>query len=186
MLLRQHQLSMLETATEKNQNSLYNTIYNTQSITQAETKWLLDREDLVALVSDQERSLSNTIVEEGTKSASRTLARALFRTKDQSIRTGSEKIDLYSHKRLDIVTNILITIAASFLLMAPVAILDSFQSRGLAQIAIIWGFVLLFALCTAIFTNARKQEVFTGTAAYAAVLVVFLSNNNPSYINTSP
>lgn len=140
----------------------------------------------MALVSDQERSLSNTIVEEGTKFLSRSLARVLFRTKEQNIRTGSEKIDLYSHKRLDVITNILITIAASFLLMAPVAVLDSVQPGRLPQIAIVWGFVLLFVLCSSIFTNAKKQEIFAGTAAYSAVLVVFLSNYNGNCNNPLP
>jgi len=38
-------------------------------------------------------------------------------------------------------------------------------------------FTLLFALVVALLTNARRAEIFGSTAAYAAVLVVFVSGN---------
>lgn len=36
-------------------------------------------------------------------------------------------------------------------------------------------YTILFAFSVALCTNARRAEVFTATAAYAAVLVVFFS-----------
>lgn len=48
--------------------------------------------------------------------------------------------------------------------------------------ALIAFFMLLFAGSVQLLTSARRAEVFAATAAYAAVLVVFLSGNftNPS------
>ena len=37
------------------------------------------------------------------------------------------------------------------------------------------GFTILFALSVGLLTSAKKAEIFASTAAYAAVLVVFVS-----------
>lgn len=37
---------------------------------------------------------------------------------------------------------------------------------------------MLFALCIALLTNVRRVEIFAATAAYAAVLVVFISGQS--------
>jgi hypothetical protein len=37
-------------------------------------------------------------------------------------------------------------------------------------------FAITFATALSLFTNAKRQEVFGATAAYCAVLVVFISN----------
>lgn len=41
----------------------------------------------------------------------------------------------------------------------------------------IGGFTVGFAISVGLLTNARRAEVFAATAAYAAVLVVFVSGN---------
>ncbi|KAK4695137.1 hypothetical protein P7C71_g2560, partial [Lecanoromycetidae sp. Uapishka_2] len=55
---------------------------------------------------------------------------------------------------------------------------SQFKSRAGLQIFVIWAFTMVFSACGSIFSKARKQEVFTATAAYSAVLVVFLSNTS--------
>lgn len=42
-------------------------------------------------------------------------------------------------------------------------------------------FVLLFAIILALTTTASNQELAAATAAYAAVLVVFVGSNIPNY-----
>ena len=39
------------------------------------------------------------------------------------------------------------------------------------------GWTVLFAACVGLLTNARRDQIFAATAAYAAVLVVFVSGN---------
>ena len=39
------------------------------------------------------------------------------------------------------------------------------------------GYTTLFATCVGLLTNARRSEVFAACAAYAAVLIVFVSGN---------
>jgi len=45
------------------------------------------------------------------------------------------------------------------------------------QLGLIAMFMALFAISVAALTNARRVEVFTATAAYAAVLTVFVSSS---------
>lgn len=45
------------------------------------------------------------------------------------------------------------------------------------RLGLIAGYTATFAICVDLMTNARKAEVFASCAAYAAVLVVFISGN---------
>jgi hypothetical protein len=45
------------------------------------------------------------------------------------------------------------------------------------RLGLIAGYTIGFALCLSLLTNARRSEIFGACAAYAAVLVVFVSGN---------
>ena len=45
------------------------------------------------------------------------------------------------------------------------------------RLGLIAGYTLAFAICVGLVTNSRRSEVFAACAAYAAVLVVFVSGN---------
>jgi hypothetical protein len=45
------------------------------------------------------------------------------------------------------------------------------------RLALVGSFIFLFALSVGLLTDARRPEIFAATAAYAAVLVVFISGN---------
>lgn len=92
---------------------------------------------------------------------------------------------LLSAARLDILLRAAITVCASIALLTPIFILFGLQPRRrtdverntYCQILIIFVFTLGFSALCSIFTKAKRQEVFAATAAYAAVLVVFLGNS---------
>ena len=46
-----------------------------------------------------------------------------------------------------------------------------------ARLALVIAFVVLFAIGLSICTGASRDSIFAGTAAYAAVLIVFVSGN---------
>ncbi|KAH8816614.1 hypothetical protein F5884DRAFT_853049 [Xylogone sp. PMI_703] len=73
-----------------------------------------------------------------------------------------------------------------------VAIISSVLSAGLlfgsitslylvhnppALLGMLGGWTILFAVCVGFLTNAKRDQIFAATAAYAAVLVVFISGN---------
>ncbi|KAI9686991.1 MAG: hypothetical protein M1822_002744 [Bathelium mastoideum] len=68
------------------------------------------------------------------------------------------------------------TTFSAVLLIGTIAGLYAVQNDK-AKLGMVAGFTLLFALGIALMTNARRSEIFAATAAYAAVLVVFISGD---------
>ena len=110
----------------------------------------------------------------------------IFRSRVQHEQSDDPAIRLISPRRLGIFLGTILTIIAVVLLLAPVIILVQLQPnepsqvtrRNWLQIMTIFLFTLTFSGSCSIFTRARRQEVFTATAAYCAVLVVFLGNTS--------
>lgn len=68
------------------------------------------------------------------------------------------------------------TLVAAILLLGAIVLLRVFKSES-AQQGMIAMFVVLFSASVRVLTNARRAEIFAATAAYAAVLVVFISSS---------
>jgi hypothetical protein len=68
----------------------------------------------------------------------------------------------------------LATTAAFGLLFGGIEALYGEQSHQ-KRLGTLAGFVLGFAVCVRCFTDAKNTDVFAATAAYAAVLVVYVS-----------
>ena len=62
------------------------------------------------------------------------------------------------------------------ILMLPVILLNVLKSSTGVKIAILLLFVLGFSVTILTMTQAKRHEAFAATAAYAAVLVVFLAS----------
>lgn len=96
------------------------------------------------------------------------------------------KLELLSPRRLDNLLRIILSVLAVALLLLPVVILyriqpltpEQIRSRSKVQILTIFAFTLVFSTAVSITTRAKRQEVFAATAAYCAVLVVFLGNTS--------
>lgn len=118
---------------------------------------------------------------------------ALFRTHEQKIKTENEAVDLVSLDRIDNILRAVITALAAILLLAPVFVLfklrptekSDMERQSNYQILTVFLFTLLFSACCSVFTQAKKQEVFAATAAYSAVLVVFLGNTSNALVATN-
>jgi hypothetical protein len=81
---------------------------------------------------------------------------------------------LESHVQRVVVT--ISTIFAAILLVGAVTTLFFARKTG-AKLGILAGYTSLFAASVGGLTSAKRQEVFAATAAYAAVLVVFVSGD---------
>ena len=116
----------------------------------------------------------------------------LFRTHEQKIKTGDEALGLVSLDRIDNILSTIVTVLAAILPLAPIFILfklrptnkSDIEKQSNYQILTIFIFTLLFSASCSIFTQVKKQEVFTATAAYSAVLVVFLGNTSNVLVAT--
>jgi uncharacterized Tic20 family protein len=79
----------------------------------------------------------------------------------------------YSDRAIYKVSSVAATVISSVFPVVGVIILF-FVKNLLARIGIIAGLTAVFSLCLAVMTEARKVEIFAATAAFSAVLVVFL------------
>lgn len=183
-LLRTQKIHSLKRPTERAQRNLHHLIKNTQSLVGNESEWTVEGPDLAALGRGPEYSWLNTFLENTMSKVSKRATRAIFRKEEQRIKTGDEQLQLLSADRFDILVRIILTLVAAILLLIPVFVLFKLQPTSRAdfrrnsnhQILTVFAFTLLFSASCSIFTKARRQEVFAATAAYGAVLVVFLGN----------
>ncbi|KAI1160100.1 hypothetical protein F5B18DRAFT_540677 [Nemania serpens] len=88
----------------------------------------------------------------------------------------SRQVARYSLARIQFAVSLITTFFAAALLFLPIAVLRATSSPPVT-LGLIALFVALFAVSIMLMTNARRAEVFGACAAYAAVLVVFVSGN---------
>jgi hypothetical protein len=81
-----------------------------------------------------------------------------------------------SQRQLTRVVTIVSTLLASVLLFGAIISLYIVKNQN-ALLGMVSGWTVLFAASLGLLTNAKRDQVFAGTAAYAAVLVVFVSGN---------
>ncbi|KAL3490637.1 hypothetical protein BJX62DRAFT_251850 [Aspergillus germanicus] len=85
-------------------------------------------------------------------------------------------ISHFQERHVMIVVAVISVITSAALLVGAIVSLYIVQEPR-SRLAMIAGFTALFAISVALMTNTRRAEVFAATAAYAAVLVVFVSGN---------
>ncbi|KAI4232044.1 MAG: hypothetical protein LQ352_008367, partial [Teloschistes flavicans] len=183
-LLRFQKIQAIRRPTIRNQRSLFNFVRNTDSLVHGEYQWIKEGVDLAALAHDGTHGWFIGFIADTFNRISKKATLAIFRTKEQRIITGHENVALLSSDRLDILLRIVLTILAAILLLGPVMILFELQPthrhdvrrNSWYQILTVLVFTLVFSASCSIFTKARRHQVFTATAAYCAVLVVFLGN----------
>ena len=66
-------------------------------------------------------------------------------------------------------------LAAVLLFGAIISLYFVKNERALLGMVACW--TVLFAFCVGVLTNAKREQIFGSTAAYAAVLVIFVSDN---------
>lgn len=81
----------------------------------------------------------------------------------------------YKDSTLSGITRILTILVSSLLPSASIFILY-FVDSLIDRLGVIMGFSVLFSISLAVFTSARRVEIFAATAAFASVQVVFVGS----------
>jgi hypothetical protein len=89
----------------------------------------------------------------------------------------------YSQSRIEKLVGLIITVMIFVLLVLPVVAMYQLTSVGdrnstFDAVGILVVFTLLFSAAMSLVTKAKRHELFGASAAYCAVLVVFISNFN--------
>ncbi|KAL4780702.1 hypothetical protein BJX76DRAFT_350775 [Aspergillus varians] len=124
-----------------------------------------NREDLVALVRQPEEDRLSAFL--------RKYCRVLFLERRHNEPGG---LVYLSSRRISLVSMTLTILSAAALLFGAIFNLYYVEDQT-KRLGIIAGYTTAFALCVTLLTNARRAEIFSASAAYAAVLVVFVSGD---------
>ncbi|GKU06633.1 hypothetical protein FLAG1_09514 [Fusarium langsethiae] len=123
-----------------------------------------DRQDLVALCRPPE--------EDRLSAFFRKYMPLLFLER----RSQDSNVHYISARRIGVVVGAInILLAAAFLYGAILNLY--YVNSETTRLGLIAGYTTAFALCVALLTNAKRGEIFGACAAYAAVLVVFVSGD---------
>ncbi|KAF2006681.1 hypothetical protein P154DRAFT_570067 [Amniculicola lignicola CBS 123094] len=126
--------------------------------------FLSDQSDLAALRKPQEQDFLSRTLQDHWVFQKRKTSDPLDRTTIYN-----------SHHVVKTVGVISMTVAAVLLIGAIISLHNVTSPK--AKLGLVATYTLLFALSVALLTNAKRAEVFAATAAYAAVLVVFVSGD---------
>ncbi|KAI0154291.1 hypothetical protein GGR57DRAFT_466580 [Xylariaceae sp. FL1272] len=83
--------------------------------------------------------------------------------------------DIVPEQSVAKVVAILCSMFSAIVLFGSIISLYFVYNMPYALLGLVGAWTILFALCIGVLTNARRDQVFAATAAYAAVLVVFIS-----------
>jgi uncharacterized membrane protein len=113
-----------------------------------------------------------------------------FRTPELDAKTVNPHVLLYSSSRIDKMVNIFITFVIFILLVIPIITMyhltSTIASDGSSPavtsrntfnaVGVLIVFTLLFSAAMSVLTKAARHEMFAASAAYCAILVVFIGN----------
>lgn len=91
-------------------------------------------------------------------------------------RDGNLRIGRFNERSIIAAVAVISTIIAAILLIGPIVGLY-FVKENKSKLGMIASFTAVFAASVGLITNARRAEIFGATAAYAAVLMVFVSGD---------
>ncbi|KAJ9636711.1 hypothetical protein H2199_007705 [Coniosporium tulheliwenetii] len=90
--------------------------------------------------------------------------------------SSDEDVDYVSHETVTTIVATFSIIVAALFLIGAILVLYLVTNPGW-RLFILCMFTVGFAACLGALTNARRQDIFAAVAAYAAVLVVFVSGD---------
>lgn len=105
--------------------------------------------------------------------------RAYWPGKEEVSRDGIHRISRFEERSITIAVALINIVIAIILLVGSITSLY-FVSSPAAILSMISAFTIAFALSVGLMTNAKRAEIFAGSAAFAAVLVVFVSSGDLS------
>lgn len=175
LLLRETEIRKLGRPSQRVHRNFMDWIWTQNSIGPEDQQFIFHEHDFVSLQHYEDSWLDN-VMHRFMAYCKRGLLRCIFVTKADKAKTSNPKVHFYSSERLNAVIRIIIALASAILLLLPVFLFLSIDLTPKTMAGLTLAFAFVFATSISVTTNARRQEVFAATAAYCAVLVVFIGN----------
>ena len=200
ILVKSKEVASFQRPSTRDYRSVRYWFKNKAPLVEKEQRFIKQKEDLVVVSSAREWGMFDGFVEtlllkvdcklvqvsrhnfEFLESNAETL-QWLFLTQELRDKTQDKNIRYYARSRVDKLIGLFITSIIFILLILPVVAMYKLTAIGLSQstfsaIGVLVVFTLLFSAAMSFLTKALRHELFAASAAYCAVLVVFISNLN--------
>ena len=178
--MKAREMSTLQRPSNRDYRSVCNWLEAEQPLVEGEQAFIRCREDLHTFRHGRECAGFEGAVESTLHKLPKRLTQKLFLTPELRQKTKTN-IVYFSSSRIDAVTNLIIAFVIFVLLILPVLAMYKLTSSGGSRgyfnaIGVLIVFTLLFGAAMSMLTKARRHELFAASAAYCAVLVVFIGN----------
>ncbi|KAF7508635.1 hypothetical protein GJ744_009027 [Endocarpon pusillum] len=173
----------LKTPSSRNYNSFRSWILDRKPLTREETKFVQYGDDFVALADGAEDGCIDGMVEDVLGCLPRSIVKPIFTSAEQRKKSDDKYVHLYSKRRIDFLVRVILALVTVILLLVPTALLFLVPGSNRLKIMTILLFTLLFSTALMVFTKAKRHEMVAASAAYCAVLVVFLGNFVPDAVS---
>ncbi|KAF2197240.1 hypothetical protein GQ43DRAFT_381455 [Delitschia confertaspora ATCC 74209] len=198
VLIKARTLESFQKPSDRNYRSVRRYHHNTKPLMDSEMDSIRTKEDTISLRSGREWATFDGGIETLIAQLDKTLQwifhtqnpplQRLFRTPELRAKTTNKFINFYSSSRIDTLVGVLITIIIFILLVIPVVTMyyltsttshpnrTMSESQTLNAVGVLIVFTLLFSAAMSLLTKAQRHELFAASAAYCAILVVFIGN----------
>ncbi|KAG8530119.1 uncharacterized protein KY384_005601 [Bacidia gigantensis] len=176
LLTREHTISSITKPSKNNHRTIFDWVYNNKPVVWDEYQYLYQQDDFV-LLGNQRDNWLRSFDEKIWALSHFPIFKKLLASKKHN---NEQSSDPYTHDssnyKADLIIKLTVTIATTALLVLPIVLLYVLKSSPGIKLTILLLFVIAFSMALALTTGAKRHEIFAATAAYCAVLVVFLSN----------
>ncbi|KAL5119189.1 hypothetical protein ACEQ8H_002897 [Pleosporales sp. CAS-2024a] len=182
LLVRARELNAFQRPSNRDYRNFRTWFWQTKPVDyDAEEQFIKRKEDLISLRHGREWSGFDSLVDSCLSKCHCKLTRWLFTTRELREKADDKDIRYYSQSRIEKLVGLIITLIIFVLLVLPVVVMYKLTSIGdrnstFDSVGILVVFTLLFSAAMSLLTKAQRHELFAASAAYCAVLVVFISN----------
>ncbi|KAL8775027.1 MAG: hypothetical protein Q9209_000506 [Squamulea sp. 1 TL-2023] len=192
MILQAQQLVSLNKPADRDHLSVQNFLENgykdndndeiLRPLMEADSEFIYRKEDLVTLRPGRESAWLDAFVERLLKIIRCKPVQYVFCSKETRLKSDNPHIQYYTKQRVDRLVTLIISGIMLILLVVPtyalyrVTNMKEASATNATCIGILLVATLIFSAVLSLFTKAKRHEILGASAAYCAVLVVFIGN----------
>ncbi|OQN98126.1 hypothetical protein B0A48_15958 [Cryoendolithus antarcticus] len=189
VLLKSKRMALLQQPSDRDWEGARDWIMDNKPLVNRERDFILRKEDIVTLRSGRDGAVFEGLVMRTLHRVNKFLQRRcgcrlvqrIFITPGLKVETANKLDFYYAPNRVSKLVNGIVVVTIFTLLVTPVVVL--YRLAGMATeaapfegIGLLIVFTMLFGMALSDMTKATRHELFAASAAYCAVLVVFISN----------
>ncbi|RDW62569.1 hypothetical protein BP5796_10871 [Coleophoma crateriformis] len=175
LLLLDARLRKLQRPSRRVHRNFFDYLYTEKPFAADDRRFGYHEHDFVSL-QEHEDSWLDELFHKAIDHARKGFFQKLFVTPEDQAKTQDPHHYYYSEERLGAVIKTVVAFVSTAILLLPIFLFTALKLSPASTASVTLLFVLVFAAAISGLTSAKRVEVFAATAAYCAVLTVFIAN----------